>query len=121
MTVLCPSATCETGALLIGRAVSPTKVVILPTPIIISTAFVDEASKHRAAEKRFRFASPCKGSGCRNWTGQKCKVPEETLSVLPPLDDRLPDCGIRNDCRWFTQDGALACSVCVQVTTQRDY
>lgn len=121
MSILCPSAPCSLGALLIGRAVSPTEVAILPEPIVVNAAFVAEAGNHRAPEKRFRFAAPCKAGGCSNWDGHKCTVPEVTSSILSSRDAGYPVCGIRSDCRWFDQDGFLACSLCVQVTTQRDY
>lgn len=117
---LCPSAPCEEGALIIGRALRSDVVALLPHPIPVSSAFVAEAVKHRAPEKRFRFASPCRGGGCLNWNGHNCLVPDQMRQVFKPNEAELPECGIRADCRWHHQDGLKACSLCVNVTTQRD-
>jgi len=119
---LCPSAPCEEGALLIGRALQTDKVVLLSQPIPVSSTFVAEAVKHRSPEKRFRFASPCKGGACANWNGQSCGVPDQVkhLTPTPMHTTKPPECGIRVDCRWYQQEGVQACFFCVSVTTQRD-
>ena len=116
--MLCPSARCAEGAQLIGRAISPTEVVILPVPMIVTKAFVEEAWQRKIPEKRFRFAAPCQGANCVNWLGNRCQVPSQVSTLVEQVD--APTCGIRLQCRWFHENGLAACKVCPKVTTQRD-
>lgn len=71
------------------------------------------------AEERFRFASGCAACGCEQWSQNTCGVIEEVLAVPIPasLPRTLPACSIREQCRWFLQRGAEACSVCRYVIT----
>jgi hypothetical protein len=75
-------------------------------------------------EKRFRFSSPCAQCGCKQWQadadgGGRCGVVEEVLSTPLPefLPRTLPECSIREQCRWHRQRGDEACSVCRYVIT----
>jgi len=117
---LCPSAPCAPGALLIGRVVSPTKVAITPFPIKVTQVFMEEVSGQGAPEKHFRFASPCQGKGCQNWKGGQCQVPADVAPLLDRHAAAVAECGIRANCRWFSQTGYDACAICTQVTTDRD-
>ena len=78
----------------------------------------------RAPERRFRFSSPCAQGGCRQWTGTACGVIDGAMEEAraaghqPGADRELPACGIRDDCRWFLQAGADACSVCELIVTE---
>ncbi|SES32009.1 hypothetical protein [Actinokineospora terrae] len=46
--------------------------------------------------------------------------PGITPSTNPALDNTiaLPHCGIRDTCRWWSQEGPTACAVCPQVRTR---
>lgn len=118
--ILCPSAPCEEGNLLIGRTLNDDNVKILKKPIKINVSFVEEAKKHRTPEKRFRFASSCKQKKCRNWNGDQCTIPDtvEQLLLYAPINT-IPECGIRNLCRWHLQSGENICLLCPFITTQR--
>lgn len=118
MLILCPSARCTESALLIGRAISPVEVAILPVPMRVSRAFIEEANQLRAPEKRFRFAAPCQGANCANWQDSHCQVPDQVSPLVEQVD--APVCGIRQECRWFHENDLAACRICPQVTTERD-
>jgi hypothetical protein len=112
LPVLCPSAPCSDGALLLG--------IVLPNQTI---AYVDRKLRLDAqqvknlqatsggAEKRFRFSSPCVQKGCQQWASGKCGVIEEVLSLDNDTGSisRLPACSIRAQCRWYLQRGVQAC------------
>ncbi len=85
--------------------------------VVIDEDFVAVAKQGDAAEKRFRFSSLCVEKGCAQWDGSKCGVIEKLLDLAPDLGDVLPECSIREECRWFEQRGAEACRVCPYVIT----
>lgn len=116
--MLCPSSQCSDGAHIIGRAISPTEVTLLADPIPVTIAFSREAAKHRSPEKRFRFAAPCQGSNCANWSGSQCELPDRIKLIISPR--KAPDCGIRQRCRWYLESGISICELCSQITTDRD-
>jgi hypothetical protein len=117
--ILCPSATCETGNLLLGIVTQEGRVSILPEPVVINEAFVSIARQGRTPERRFRFSAPCVGRGCTQWRNGRCSVGDEVVTELGTSTEEgnLPACGIRHACRWFRQSGARACFVCPEVVT----
>jgi hypothetical protein len=135
MSVLCPNARCHDGAILLGIVLPDGRVAFAEGRTTVDREFVSIATTEgsRAPERRFRFSSPCAQSGCRQWTGTRCGVidsaieeataqgplgPLGPLSNDVPVDQELPACGIRADCRWFRQSGADACAVCELVITE---
>ena len=117
----CPSARCEPGATLLGVVEADGTVGYITPRLTVDEAFVEQASRGRAPEKRFRFAGACVESGCAQWTGSRCGVIDRVLEG-GLLDDGanaqgLPHCSIRSSCRWFAQSGAEACGVCPLVIT----
>jgi hypothetical protein len=118
--ISCPSATCKTGNSLLGIVDCDGRVSFLHEPVVIDEAFVSIAQKGRAPEKRFRFTTPCIESGCKQWNNRRCSVADEVISVLgtdSPNHNDLPNCGIRQTCRWYKQSGVSACAVCPEVIT----
>jgi hypothetical protein len=117
--ILCPSARCETGALLLGIVLPNGRVSFASDEIRLTEEFVAVAQEGRPPEKRFRFAQPCARGGCRQWTGSRCQVIDDVQVALSGTveDDELPACSIRPRCRWFLQSGADACAVCPAVIT----
>lgn len=120
----CPSAPCEEGALMIGRVGHSGRVIPIVPAIPITSAFVQEAGKHRAPEKRYRFSQPCREKKCNQWDGEKCLVPEQSAERLSSITNLIGSseipCAIRPECRWYAQRGNHACRICSFVTTQRD-
>lgn len=115
--ILCPSANCQEGAILIGIVMRDGRVAYSAGQIIVNQEFVETARAGRAPEKRFRFGGLCVKSGCRQWSNDRCGVID---SLVEPENDSpavLPECSIRPQCRWFNQSGASACAVCPDVVT----
>lgn len=115
--LLCPSTEARPGTALIGVVGPEGRVGILGRPLPVDEAFLDEANKGRAPEKRFRFAGPCVKSGCRQWSGGRCGVIDRVLAMSDPGAAALAPCAIRGDCRWFAQSGRDACRACPEVIT----
>jgi hypothetical protein len=118
---LCPSTKCSNDALLLGIVQSDKTITLLDTPLRINDAFVEKANKVGELEKRFRFVNKCVKKGCKQWTGKSCGIINE-LSLANPLikfsNEKLPECSIRSNCRWYNQEGAKACKICLHVITQ---
>jgi hypothetical protein len=129
MSILCPSSRCQKGAILLGIVLADGSVAFAKDRIVVDGAFVQNATTEgsRPPESRFRFSSPCAKGACHQWTGSRCGVIDTVLNDAraqnyQPRDDApLPECSIRNSCRWFDQTGADACAVCdIIVTETRD-
>jgi hypothetical protein len=116
--LLCPSAPCEPGALLLGVVGADGQVGYLRPAPEIDQDFVAKALAGRAPEKRFRFAQPCRESGCGYWSDGRCEVSDAAASSEEGgSDGPLPACAIRPRCRWFAQSGASACRTCPVIVT----
>lgn len=70
--------------------------------------------------KVLRLSAVCEESLCGHFDGQKCRLAERLVNLLPVVVDQLPACNIRSDCRWFMQEGRQACLRCPQVVTLSD-
>lgn len=115
--LLCPSARCEPGALLLGLLSGDGSIAYVRPALEVDEDFVARARAGREPEKRFRFAQPCATSGCRHWSEGRCGVADAAASEEAEGDGRLPACAIRPRCRWFAQSGADACRSCPTVVT----
>jgi hypothetical protein len=122
----CPSAPATEGALLIGIIETDGQVVNLGTPLPIDEAFIETARANGPPEERFRFSSPCQKERCGHWKGSECDLIGELFQSARDKslvsDDNsahsLPRCGIRAECRWWSQRGRDACAVCPLVVTE---
>jgi hypothetical protein len=67
----------------------------------------------------FRFAGPCAGKACQHFAGEtgQCRLVEKTVRFVPKVQDKLPPCTIRVDCKWWRQEGREACFRCPQVAS----
>ena len=122
-TVLCPSAPAEVKAILLGVIQSDGSVAYIKDRIQVTREFLDIAANGRMPETRFRFSSPCIGSACRQWTNGGCSLPERLAGMIPgsdAADAPLPECSIRDQCRWFDQRGPDSCRICPLVVTRGD-
>jgi len=63
-----------------------------------------------------RIAAPCQ-EACCHFDGKDCRLVARLVQILPAVNDALPACRIRPDCRWFLQEGRVACQRCPQVVT----
>ena len=116
--LLCPSSMARPGASLFGIVNAEGKIDYLPQAITVDETFVEEAQKGRTPEARFRFAGNCAKSGCGQWDkeGHQCSLVGRIVNALErPIQAKLQDCAIRSRCRWFAQEGSLACANCNEV------
>ena len=65
----------------------------------------------------FRIAAPCAASGCRHFDGANCNLATKLVNEFSIVEEELPSCSIRQDCRWYKQEGKAACVRCSQVIT----
>jgi hypothetical protein len=66
----------------------------------------------------FRFAAPCAGGACQHFDGTDCNLASRIVDRLPSAVDLLPECAIRDSCRWWRQEGAEACFRCPLIITE---
>ena len=118
-SILCPSAQCEEGGILLGIVRKDGHVLFVNKRVTIDEEFVKISHLGRSPEKRFRFADTCMKAACKHWTKDRCKVIDNIIDILASQieSSKLPDCSIRKQCRWFKQHGSKACTVCPEIIT----
>ena len=65
----------------------------------------------------FRLSATCAEGACPHFDGADCRLATRVARMLPPAVDTLPPCIIRKACRWFAQEGGVACLRCPEITT----
>jgi hypothetical protein len=117
LPVMCPSARCTRGALLLGIVQADGSVAIASQALTVTDEFVAKtAAQPVPAEERFRFASPCQRGLCKQWQNGACQIVE--LAIIRGGDGPPPiSCAIRDQCRWHLQRGPEACRVCPELIT----
>jgi hypothetical protein len=65
----------------------------------------------------FRLAATCAEHRCPHFDGADCQLATRIVQILPAVVDTLPPCIIRQDCRWYSQEGRAACRRCPEITT----
>ncbi len=118
-TIDCPSAQPEyKGSRIYGIMTGPSESrrvgylteTLEPTPELLAL------SGEAKPTQLFRIAAPCLNRGCQHFDGA-CKLAQRIVSATPPVVNALPDCQIRETCRWFDQEGPAACLRCPQLAT----
>lgn len=117
---LCPSAQPEWSdsvvfAIAAGTVEAP-QVLHLPEPQSVTQELLALAEPVTPTEV-FRFAAPCAEKGCSHFDGSQCQLVQRIVEGVPPVADILPPCRIRQDCRWWQQEGKEACFRCTQIVT----
>jgi hypothetical protein len=123
--LMCPSSTCEEGAVLLGMILPDGTVAYAAERKVVTPQLVQIMRDRGEAERKFRFGGKCVKGGCKQWTGDRCGVIDRVTAHVGGDDDvqqrlrdnDLPECTIRDECRWFEQSGALACASCSLVVT----
>jgi hypothetical protein len=64
-----------------------------------------------------RIAAPCQENACCHFDGTDCRLATKLVQLMPAVSESLPPCRIRQDCRWFLQEGRPACARCPQIVT----
>jgi len=114
-SLLCPSAKCGEGALLIGIIGPDGNAGFLRPALTVDSTFVETARQGQDPEHRFRFAAPCLETSCAQWTGTRCGVIDKATFGQPPATGSLPACAVRSRCRWHAQSGLAACETCASI------
>jgi hypothetical protein len=110
----CPNGKPIQGGIILGVVNENHEVEFTPEPVKIDQEFMDTVID-AGLEANFRFSHPCVKGKCGHWTGHRCNVPDVAFELMKEkmaADGVLPDCSIRSNCRWFSQEGAKACYVC---------
>lgn len=119
-TTLCPSARPEWQDSIvfgvIGGTVEEPHVAYLKKPQPVTEELIAKASPVTPTEI-FRTAAPCAESNCQHFDGKDCRLAMRIVEKLPAVVEELPPCSIRRDCRWWQQEGKVACMRCPQVIT----
>ncbi|MBB4806977.1 hypothetical protein HNP38_002273 [Chryseobacterium defluvii] len=114
---LCPSYIGKAGAQLFGVVNKDGKVQFI-TPLTVTEEFLALNEGKNNLEQRFRFMGKCVEKGCAQWSSEesKCTLSHKVqdLDIKYKNTELLP-CPIRNNCRWFFQDGKEACFSCNEV------
>lgn len=112
----CPSAPCQEGATLLAIRIDEEHLAYVSPAIQVTREFVEREGGRGRPEARFRFSSTCQEGACPQWTGTRCGVADlavnEAARVGMALPTSLPACSIRRTCRWYSQDGRKACTIC---------
>jgi hypothetical protein len=115
----CPSYVAKPGVELFGIMDDGGEVRFLQETIVVDHVFIDEASKGGRPEERFRFTGKCIERGCKQWddTSKACTLARKLIDAFgnTPEKELIPFCPIRKRCRWFAQEGELACANCTPV------
>jgi hypothetical protein len=118
--LLCPSSQPEVaGARVIGvveQTPSGPEVTYLEKPVT-ATADVLAMSAPFHPTEVFRLAAACQTHLCPHFDGANCGLATRIVEMMPGVVDQLPACKIRQECRWFRQEGAAACRRCPQIST----
>lgn len=63
----------------------------------------------------FRIAANCSEGGCKHFDGANCRLAQRIVDGLPATSEQIPNCAIRDNCRWWNQEGTAACLRCSQI------
>ena len=112
----CPSGPLKKGATLLGKFKEANILQYEKELKLIDDAMLDEYKEEGASS--FRTAITCATKGCYNWNGKKCTVPDQMRPLLKEtVSAEVEHCVIRNTCRWFSQEGYSACTLCPMIKT----
>ena len=129
-TLQCPSYIAKPGAELFGIVNDDGKIEYLEEAITIDKTFVEAAKLYnettgRVPEGRFRFSGKCMQGGCSHWNNDhdSCSLISKIIAntnKIPETNSVLFSCAIRSGCRWFAQEGNLACANCNETVRNKE-
>jgi hypothetical protein len=118
--VLCPSAQPEIAGCVafgvVGGTVEQPRVAWLERPVPVTAGLLALSGPVHPTEV-LRLAAPCQGNACCHFDGTDCRLATKLVQLLETVTEPLPPCQIRPDCRWFLQEGRVACQRCPQIVT----
>lgn len=118
--ILCPSSRPQINDSkvfgLVNGTVEKPKVTYLESSIPITDELLALAAPVKPTEV-FRIAAPCANNGCKHFDGANCGIASKIVDQFPTVEEKLPLCSIRQNCRWYQQEGESACLRCSQIMT----
>jgi len=118
----CPSAqVTDDGARIFGVMTGATealRVGYLTETLPVSDKLLALAGSAKPTQL-FRIAAPCAEGDCRHFQSNACALAKRIVEGVPAIVSSLPACQIRSTCRWFRQEGKVACFRCPQVMTDK--
>ncbi|NEP10920.1 MAG: nitrogen fixation protein [Symploca sp. SIO2C1] len=115
---LCPSSQANiSGSVVfgvVGGTVETPKVAYLQEPQPVTDELLALAKPVEPTEV-YRIAASCLENGCQHFNGHQCRLAQRIVEGLPTVVKGLPPCRIRQDCRWWQQEGKAACLRCPQI------
>ena len=119
-TTLCPSSRVEIKDSkvfgLVGGTLEKPRVTYLKSSQPVTDELIALSSPVTPTEV-FRIAAPCAANGCQHFDGANCRLASQIVDQLSIVEEELPSCSIRQDCRWYQQEGKAACLRCPQIIT----
>jgi hypothetical protein len=119
-TIFCPSGRPEWENSIIfgiiGGNETEARVIYLDESIPITSELLEKAAPVTPAEI-YRVAVPCAHHKCLHFDGANCTLAQRVVEKMAVVEEELPKCSIRENCRWWHQEGKTACMRCPQVVT----
>jgi hypothetical protein len=104
--IMCPSQPNEYGTVILGH--------ISPGERLIRTGSEGINQDCLPPGAQLRIAGDCRHERCAYWT-DSCQLAAAIVNSSDS-DDRLPTCPIRQQCRWWLEQGPAACGTCSYVS-----
>jgi hypothetical protein len=121
--LMCPSAQPEMEGSrvlgVVGGTAEHPELAYLNQYLPVSNELVAMAAPVKPTQV-MRFAAPCQERKCCHFDGMNCNLATRIVQIMPAVTEALPPCLIRATCRWYVQEGRLACQRCPQIVTQVD-
>lgn len=118
--ILCPSSQPQIKESkvfgLVNGTVEKPRVTYLKSPQLVTEELI-ALSEPVTPTEVFRIAAPCAAKGCQHFDGVNCGLASKIVEHFPIVEEVSPTCSIRQDCRWYQQEGKAACLRCPQVIT----
>jgi hypothetical protein len=115
---LCPSSPPDTKDSvvfgIVGGTIDRLKVAYLREPQPITDELLALSEPVDPTEV-YRIAASCWERECQHFDGHQCHLIQQIVEGLPTVAKDLPPCRIRQDCRWWQQEGKDACLRCPQI------
>jgi hypothetical protein len=118
--VLCPSAQPGMAGSIafgvVGGSPEEPRVQWIEKPVPVTEDLLALTGSVPATQV-LRIAAPCQENACCHFDGADCRLAAKLVQLMPVVSQSLPPCRIRQDCRWFVQEGRPACARCPQIVT----
>lgn len=104
-----------------GAPEKPT-VVYLSDPVLVTRDLLEKLGDVPASEA-LRIAAPCRQGACAHFRDSQCSLITKIVRATPEAsaDASVPQCHLRDRCRWWAQEKVAACRRCPAIVTDDVY